>query len=358
LEGCDKAFGSLAWFDGNITEDNRLTIVIDTEDVWVPISDALCQALEFQNMTYVDNCTWMIEVNDTYAVDASMGFVGGNMDPEIALGISIDGALPQDEHYESSSFGQIGFQVVLNLTEGQLISLSILNADNTNDVLIRSLHLTLVATLICTDPIPTDLVVTSFQFPEEDPGVAPCTCNSGPECPPNMIWFCPLDGAFYFCDDNSSSWMQVGPPISLEGEMDVGCNFGNNPTNDNGCSTAWGSGVGTDDDIPRNGLFMYTDFTIISWGVSIDEQSECLTGSYNVMVCWSSGPTEDSDFALANCTDMGTGLTTDASHDLDLRLEVPGFRYVVWGIENNCNGGGTITDWNIHMLIKFRAPNP
>ncbi len=195
----------------------------------------------------------------------------------------------------------------------------------------------------------------NFIFPNVTD--APCICGD-PGCDFNTIWFCPIDGSFYYCDSLSSTWLHVGPPVSLEGEQDVACNFGMNPTDDSGCAVAWGAAVGIDDDTPRNGLFIYNDFTVVSYGISIDDASECSTGSYDVMVCWTSGPLDDADFALANCTDIATGLTTDAANSLDIRIEVPGHRYIVWGLENNCNGGGVITDWNVHLMIKYRAPNP
>jgi len=201
----------------------------------------------------------------------------------------------------------------------------------------------------------TNLIVETFSFPNVSG--APCICGD-PGCDYNTIWFCDTDGQFYFCDALSDTWIGVGPPLSLDGEQDSPCDFGNNPINDTGCSVAWGADVGTDAAVI--GLFMYTDFTIFHWGVSIDDQSECLTGFYNVMVCWSSGPLVDDDYDLANCTYVATNQTSDASSGLNLRVEVPGNRFIIWGLENFCNdeGGQSIIDWNVHLLVKYRAANP
>jgi hypothetical protein len=177
-------------------------------------------------------------------------------------------------------------------------------------------------------------------------------------CPYNMMWFCSKDGTFYFCDSMSDTWLHVGAPVSLVGEQNKPCNFGDNPTNDEGCSVAWGAGVGTDTNTPRTGLFAYTNFTVISWGLSMDDQSECTSGFYNVMICWTTGPLEDSDFVIGNCQYLAMNQTGDAAHALNLRFEIPGYRYIIWGVENFCNGGGSVTDWNVHLLIKYRMDNP
>jgi hypothetical protein len=356
VEPCDIPFASMVWAEGNATEDTYLTIAVSASDTWYPISDANCQDLLWKNMTYVGNCSWMVDINGTYNIDASMGFTtsaGGA--PEIALGISIDDAAPAITDYTSSDGTRkesVSFERMFDLTEGQTIGLSVLNVDNTEDVLVETLHLLIEGEQICVEALTTDLEVTTLQFPpSEGP---PCDCNSGPECPPNLVFFCTDHGSFFYCDENSSSWLSVGMPISMEGEQNVGCVFGNNLTNDYGCSAAWGAGVGVDDNIPRNGLYVHSDLTIISWGISIDEQSECSSGSYDAMVCWTSGPTEDSDYHPSNCTVLESGLTQDAENDLGLRVEIPGHRYIAWGIHNGCNGGGTVTDWNMHLLIKYR----
>jgi hypothetical protein len=358
VEPCDIPFASMVWAEGNVTEDAYLAVSIPLAGAWYPISSVLCQDLLWKNMTYLGNCSWMIDINGTYIIDASMSFTtSGAANPEIALGISVDGSDPDNTDY-TSSYGtrkdSVSFERTLEFVEGQTIDLSILNKDNTEFVLIETLHLNIHGAQICVEALSTDLAVTSFQFESPDPK-PPCECNSGPDCPPNYIWFCDTHGTFFYCDANSSSWLNVGMPISMEGEQNVGCNFGRTLVDDNGCSAAWGAGVGTDDDVPRNGLFIHTDIYIVSWGVSIDDQTECVSGSYDAMVCWTSGPTEDADYDLSNCTTIESGLTNDAENDLSLslRIPIPGQRYIAWGIANNCNGGGTITDWNMHLLVKY-----
>jgi hypothetical protein len=356
VEPCDIPFASMVYAEGNATEDAYLTIGVSATGVWYPIEDGACQDLLWKNMTYLGNCSWMIDINGMYIIDASMSFTTtGGAGPEVAFGVSIDGTDPANTDYTSSDGTRkesASFERTLEFAEGQTIGLSVLNVDNTENVLIETLHLNIEGAQICVEALNTDLAVTSFQFESPDPK-PPCECNSGPDCPPNYIWFCDTHGTFFYCDANSSSWLNVGMPISMEGEQNVGCNFGNTLVNDNGCGAAWGAGVGTDDDFPRNGLFIHTNIIIVSWGISIDDQNECNSGSYDAMVCWTSGPNEDSDFHLDNCTTIESGLTNDAENDLSLRIEIPGNRYIAWGITNGCNGGGTITDWNMHLLVKY-----
>ena len=134
-------------------------------------------------------------------------------------------------------------------------------------------------------------------------------------------------------------------------------------TNDAGCAMSYGSGAMGSSQDPVHGLYIYKDFTVISWGVSIDDEEECTSGSFDTVICLTTGPTVDDGYALSNCTTLGSGLTSDAENDLGLRIEVPGNRYVIWGLNNNCsqsqggnnpNGAGSISSANLHLLIKYR----
>jgi len=190
----------------------------------------------------------------------------------------------------------------------------------------------------------------------------PCVCGD-PECPTNTIWFSTDDGLEFFCDNRTLTWLAVGSPISLWGEQTYACNANMDITTDAGCAMSYGSGAMGSSQDPVHGIYIYKDFTVISWGVSIDDDEECTSGSFDTVVCWTSGPTVDDGYVLSNCTTLGSGLTTDAENDLGLRIEVPGNRYVIWGLINNCsqskqgnnpNGAGSIASANLHLLVKYR----
>jgi hypothetical protein len=190
----------------------------------------------------------------------------------------------------------------------------------------------------------------------------PCICGD-PECPANTIWFSTEDGLEFFCDNRTLTWLAVGSPISLWGEQTYACNANMDITTDAGCAMSYGSGAMGSSQDPVHGLYIYKDFTVISWGVSIDDEEECTSGSFDTVVCWTTGPTVDEGYVLSNCTTLGSGLTSDAENDLGLRIEVPGNRYVIWGLINNCsqskggnnpNGAGSIASANLHLLVKYR----
>jgi hypothetical protein len=195
------------------------------------------------------------------------------------------------------------------------------------------------------------LTVENFQIPGATS--PPCVCGEE-NCTQNRIWFCSEGGQFYYCDNSSDTWLNVGPPISLWGEQSRQCNFGNNPVTDAGCAMALGARALPSSGAPEYGLYMLQNFTIVSWGSSIDDQSECVSGSYDVLVCWSPGPMQDDVYSIEDCVRIGVNQTTDAANGLDLRVDIPGNRYIIWGLENNCNGGGSVNGMNIHLNIKYR----
>jgi hypothetical protein len=195
------------------------------------------------------------------------------------------------------------------------------------------------------------LTVENFQFPNTTG--PPCVCGEE-NCHLNRIWFCNDGGQFYYCDRHSNTWLNVGPPISLWGEQSRQCNFANNPVTDSGCAMALGARALPASGAPEYGLYMFQNFTVVSWGSSIDDQSECVSGSYDVLICWTPGPMDDDVYSIEDCARIATNQTSDAANNLDLRIEIPGNRYIIWGLENNCNGGGSINGMNIHLNIKYR----
>lgn len=189
-----------------------------------------------------------------------------------------------------------------------------------------------------------------------DTSIPPCACGTL-GCPPGANFFNPIDGAFYVCDFLSGdTWMLIGQPDSIAGEQQSSCDAGNGPWNDNGCAVAWGDGLGRDNG--ANSLFIEKDFVVVGWGVSIDDEVECAPGIYDVVICWSPGPNTDDSFGPDNCTVLSSGEFNDTSNEIDVRYNIPGNRYFLYGIHNiNCSDS-PVNDFNMNIFIKNRIENP
>lgn len=197
----------------------------------------------------------------------------------------------------------------------------------------------------------------------------PCDCGSE-NCPPGTRWFNPQQLVEYVCDCQSTTdaskkrttssnnrWLHLGPDLVFEGENSHQCHPGKHLLNDNDCVAEFGGSVGGDDgNIPRLGYYIPYDITITAYGISIDDETECNVGTFDSYVCWTSGNHTDDDYDFnKRCAQITCDNGDDEVNALNLRIDVPGNRYILWGLRNHC--GKTISDWNMVVYYKQRYNN-
>lgn len=177
IEGCVKPFGTMVWVEGNVTQEEYLMINVTAAGEWYPIEDEGCQVLGFRNMTYIGNCTWMIDFNESYVVQSSISFVTtGQENVSVGYGYSINGNDPLLIH-QTVSHGitpnTITFTVGGPIDAGTTIGLMVTNTENTEDILIRDIHLNLIGNLVC---------AALTTGPRGDPGIKGDKGDDGFHC--------------------------------------------------------------------------------------------------------------------------------------------------------------------------------
>jgi len=166
-------------------------------------------------------------------------------------------------------------------------------------------------------------------------------------------------GVSYVCDPSRDKWLSL-ETMSLIGEEAGACGNGNNFDDDIDCHVDFGDdvggGQGAGDANPNLGVYIPYNMTLISYGFSMDDD-ECSSGSFDVEM-WSTGSnTDDDTFVFED--NIATGLTGQAHNDNNLDVDIDGNQYVLWGIDNNCGGGGSdIDDYNIIIYFKWRHDQP
>jgi len=164
-------------------------------------------------------------------------------------------------------------------------------------------------------------------------------------------------GIAYVCDPSRDKWLSV-ETIFLVGEEGGGCGDEEGPDFENNCSVDWGNGLGNDvsGGIPEVGLYIPYNMTLIAYGISIDDPTDCDSGA---------SPNYDFEFwgTSSNNTDEGyalqaeiVGLTGEVNNDNQLDLDIIGDQYTFWGLENHCNED--INDFNVMLYLKWRHDNP
>lgn len=194
--------------------------------------------------------------------------------------------------------------------------------------------------------LPGDSFSCDFEYP--------CVCGSK-GCPHGKKWFNPVQLTEYVCDCRSGNrWLHLGPDLVFEGENGGSCDKGKHLLNDNDCAADFGGAVGGDDgNSPSLGYYIPYDITITAYGISIDDDSECESGNFDSYVCWTTGNSNDEDYDFnKRCVQLTSNNGDDEVNAVNLRLDVPGNRYILWGLKNDCSS--TISDWNMVVYYKQR----
>ena len=158
-------------------------------------------------------------------------------------------------------------------------------------------------------------------------------------------------GIAYACDPTRDKWLSL-ETMSIIGETDPAqdCDNGDNFDSDTGCHLSFGNsldGLVTNPDI---GVYIPHDFTITAYGLSMDDD-ECLGGSFQIEM-WETGSNlVDEPYTFA--TNIIDGLTGPAHNGNNLSVDVDGDQYTMWGIDNNCTGGGSDID-DVIIIIYFK----
>jgi len=170
-------------------------------------------------------------------------------------------------------------------------------------------------------------------------------------------------GISYVCDPSRDKWLSI-ETMALFGDESGTCNDGNTLDDDSSCNVDWGNGLGPnqggDDEPLELGLYIPYNFTIIAAGFS-SEDTECTTdGSFALEIWGTDSNTDDETYPGTSQIDIVTGLSnTEVYNDNNLDVDVDGDQYTIWGIDNDCSGGGDdINDWNMIIYLKWRHDNP
>jgi len=161
-------------------------------------------------------------------------------------------------------------------------------------------------------------------------------------------------GLSYVCDSTKDKWLSI-ETLVIWGEETSTCDDGNNPNNDDGCNVDWGANVGPEGG-SVSGFFFPYNFTIISYGFSLDSAGDCNAGAspnYDLSFWGTESSTDNNNYN--NLTQFQSGLTGQTNNG-DLDVDIAGQQYTLWGVENNCNEG--MNDWNLVLYIKWRHDQP
>jgi len=177
--------------------------------------------------------------------------------------------------------------------------------------------------------------------------IPPITCEAGNY---GRTFFDTDTGLSYVCDSTKDKWLSI-ETLVIWGEEASTCDNGSNPNNDDGCSVDWGDSLGPESG-SNLGFFFPYNFTIISYGFSLDAATDCNAGAspnYDLQFWGTESSTNDNAYNLL--TEFQSGLTGETNNG-NLDVDIAGQQYTLWGVENNCNEG--MNDWNLVLYIKWR----
>jgi hypothetical protein len=155
IDECNKTVGSLCIANGTSPADIvPTTVTITTIDTWVALDQDVCDVVTQEFITFLGNCSFVTEnQTDTYKLELDISFESvGVSDPEVWVGITIDGADPLLKD-AFSSHGRpdesISYRVTKILPPFTTIGLAVLNSENTDDIDIKRLQFTVLGELLC-----------------------------------------------------------------------------------------------------------------------------------------------------------------------------------------------------------------
>jgi hypothetical protein len=235
-EECDKALYQMIWAEGdNATTLDNLTLSISTPGEWVIVDDPRCRVISQINITHSPECGATIEIPAYYEWLVSVSFTtldGGNPEyPEVAVGLGVNFSDPTIDRLKimhGEIAGTITFELIEYFEQGTTLDIAVTNLQNTQDIQIQSIHLSVKGAYDCAFAQPGP------QGPPGVPGLDGIDCwdlnenyicdlptedknNDGVcnvlDCAGPIVPFCDLEDIF--CDDlsngtfiqyNGSSW--------------------------------------------------------------------------------------------------------------------------------------------------------
>ncbi len=162
-------------------------------------------------------------------------------------------------------------------------------------------------------------------------------------------------GVAYICDPTRDKWLSF-ETISLLGEEVGTCPNGADFDSDVDCHVDFGDSLGGLTSNPDLGVYIPYNMTVTAYGFSMDDD-ECSSGSFDVEI-WGSNSSL-TDEPMVQLAEVATGLTDDSHSDNNRNVDIEGNQYIMFGVDNNCLGGGDdIDDYNIILYFKWRHDNP
>lgn len=154
IDECDKPFGAVFWGAGeNFTDITLLNITIPASGVWMPVSDPLCALLTLRNMTYLGNCTFLLDVDDVYTWSLSISILSNNsMFSPLYIGMCVDGADPTSTRrapVHGRVIGNTAIQFTENFTAGTELSIKVTSVPGADLISIENLHMTVLGEFGC-----------------------------------------------------------------------------------------------------------------------------------------------------------------------------------------------------------------
>lgn len=162
-------------------------------------------------------------------------------------------------------------------------------------------------------------------------------------------------GLSYICDSTRDKWLSI-ETSTLYGDEGAPCADGFDIGNDPDCSPDFGNGVGQSVAAPDVAIYIPYNMTVIAYGFSSDADN-CIGGTFDIEI-WSTGTNADDETGWALEQELVTGLNEDTGNANDLNVDILGDQYIMFGVDNNCGGGGTIDDYYLQIFFKWRHDQP
>lgn len=165
LNNCEKGIGSAYWAQGeNFTDIINLIIAPSVAGEWLPVGDNLCVNKELQNMTYLGNCSFQIDIDDIYEWSLTISVLGTE---DVYVGLSVDGADPTRMRRKSSHgllIGSIAVEFAEFFSAGTTLTIMITSYPTVGPpILVENLFVRIVGESSCAlesvgDPGPLGLI--------------------------------------------------------------------------------------------------------------------------------------------------------------------------------------------------------
>lgn len=184
----------------------------------------------------------------------------------------------------------------------------------------------------------------------------PCNCTSDVNatglaiCTNGFEWHSLETHTNYACNLNVSQWWSTETHDAW-GESAIGtsCQTGEDPSNRDGCTLGWGSGIGSDNQ--RIGRYFLPNWVITDIAFSDDGDANIgcnATSTYDIQM-WDSAATDSANFTLLHTFASGQNLSRVTFQGINVPVE--GDAHVTFGIANDCDV--SISDFLITIYYRL-----